>query len=94
MTAPAKKARMVARIPPALRRTIQAAADIQGSSLNQFVVQAALREANVVLERETSVRLTREQGLWLSELLDQPPRPNNALVGAKSEHRKLLRVRG
>lgn len=83
---------MVARISPAVRKTIQAAADLQGASLNQFVVQAALREANEILERETIVRVSREQSLWLFALLEKPPRPNAALLAAKSAHRRLLRA--
>lgn len=86
-----KKTRLVARIPAAVRKTIQAAAELQGASLNQFMVQAAYREAQEILERETTIRLNREQSRRLFELLDDPPRPNAALVAARAAHRKLLR---
>ena len=85
-------ARVVARIPPRVRKTIQAAADLQGTQLNQFVVQAAYREAQEVLERETILRLNREQTRRVFALLDRPPKPNAKLRAAKELHRKLVRA--
>ena len=87
-----KRARLVARIPSSVRKTIQAAADIQGSALNQFIVQAAYRHAQEVLERESIIHLNREQTKRVFELLDKPPKPNAALVAAKTVHRKLVRA--
>ncbi len=87
-----KKSRLVARIPSTLRKTIQAAADLEGASLNTFVVQAAHRLAQEILERETIIRLNREQTRRVFDLLDKPPKPNAALRAAKAAHRKLLRA--
>jgi uncharacterized protein (DUF1778 family) len=86
-----KKSRLVARIPSGVRNAIQAAADLQGSSLNQFLVQAAYRQAQEILERETIVRLNREQTRRVFELLDKPPKPNKELLAARAIHRKLVR---
>jgi uncharacterized protein (DUF1778 family) len=55
------------------------------------MVQAAYREAQEILERETVIRLNREQARRVFELLDKPPRPNAALLGARAAHRKLVR---
>ncbi|MEO8350510.1 MAG: DUF1778 domain-containing protein [Chthoniobacteraceae bacterium] len=85
-----KNSRLVARIPVAVRKTIQAAADLEGASLNHFVVQAAHRQAREILERETIIRLNREQTKRVFELLDKPPKPNAALRSAKATHRKLV----
>jgi uncharacterized protein (DUF1778 family) len=87
-----KKSRLVARIPSGVRKTIQAAAHLQGASLNHFVVQAAHRQAQEILERETIIRLNREQTRRVFELLDTPPKPNAALLSAKTVHRKLVRA--
>ena len=84
--------RLVARIPPGVRKTIQAAADLQGAKLNQFVVQAAYQQAQGILERDTILRLNREQTKRVFALLDRPPRPNAALRAAKELHRKLVRA--
>jgi uncharacterized protein (DUF1778 family) len=86
-----KKARLVSRIPSAIRETIQAAADLQGAPINQFVVQAAYRQAQEVLERENILRLNAEQTERVFALLDQPPKPNAALLAAKAIHGKILR---
>ena len=75
-----------------MRKTIQAAAYLQGTSLNNFVVQAAHRQAQEILERETIIRLNREQTRRVFELLDKPPKPNAALLSAKAVHRKLVRA--
>jgi uncharacterized protein (DUF1778 family) len=84
------KTRLVTRIPSGVRKTIQAAADLQGSALNQFVVQAAYRQALEVIERETRIRLNGEQTRRVFELLDKPPKPNATLIAAKAVHRKLV----
>jgi uncharacterized protein (DUF1778 family) len=84
--------RLVARIPSAVRNTIQAAADLEGASLNAFVVQAAHRQAQEILERETIIRLNREQTMRVFESLDHPAKPNKALLAAKAIHRKLIRA--
>lgn len=86
-----KKARLVSRIPSGVRKTIQAAADLQGAPINQFVVQAAYRQAQEILERESILRLNREQTKRVFDLLDHPPKPNAALLAAKSAHRKVVR---
>jgi uncharacterized protein (DUF1778 family) len=75
-----------------MRKTIQAAADLAGSSLNQFVVGAAHQQAREILERESVIRLNREQTKRVFELLDAPPKPNPALLSAKVAHRKLVRA--
>ena len=87
-----KTSRLVARIPSGVRKTIQAAADLEGASLNHFVVQAAHRQARDILERETIIRLNREQTKRVFELLDKPPKPNAPLLSAKTIHRKLVRA--
>lgn len=92
MSAPAQKSRVVTRIPVSVRKTLQAAAELQGSTLNQFLVQAAFRQAQEILERETVIRLNREQTRRIFALLDRPPRPNAALRSAKTTHRKLVRA--
>ena len=38
--------RIGARVPPEVLRTLHRAADLNGSTLNQFLVQAALKEAH------------------------------------------------
>lgn len=46
------KDRISARVPKPVRETLEEAAALSGATLNQFVVQAALKEAHALLERE------------------------------------------
>ncbi|MGB8167306.1 MAG: DUF1778 domain-containing protein [Chthoniobacteraceae bacterium] len=87
-----KKSRLVARIPASVRKAIQTAAVLDGVSLKNFVVQAAHRHAQEVLERAAIIRLNRKQTKRVFDLLDKPPKPNAALLAAKAVHRKLVRV--
>jgi uncharacterized protein (DUF1778 family) len=86
------RARLVARIPRSVRKVIQAAADLEGATLNQFVVQAAHRHAQEIVEREMILRLNREQTRRVFALLDKPPNPNAALLAAKQLHEKIVRA--
>ena len=82
----------VTRIPSGIRKTIQAAADLEGASLDSFIVRAAHRHAQEILDRETIIRLNREQTRRVFELLDKPTKPNGALLSAKAAHQKLVRA--
>jgi uncharacterized protein (DUF1778 family) len=92
MRAPAeKRTRIVTRIPLRVRKTIEEAASLQGATLNQFVVQAALKDAQEVIKRETTVQLSREETKRLFELLDHPPKPSARMLAAAASYRKHVR---
>lgn len=50
--------RITTRVSQNVQGTLQHAADLVGAPLNQFIVQAALREAQRVIERERVVELS------------------------------------
>ncbi len=87
-----RKTRLVARIPSRTRKTIQAAAELQGASLNQFVTEAAHQKALEVLEQASSIRLNAHQTRRVFDLLDRPPKPNRALLAAKAVHERIIRA--
>lgn len=87
-----RRTRLVARIPARTRKTIQAAAELQGSTLNQFVTEAAHQKALELLDQASSIRLNSEQTRRVFDLLDRPPKPNRALLAAKAVHRRLIRA--
>ena len=86
------KVRINARVPAELRETLENAAQLQGATLNQFVVQSAFQEAQRVLERETVIRLSRRDAQKVFALLAHPPRPNKQLQEAVNAYRGLVRV--
>ncbi len=83
--------RITARVPPELRETLQQAASLQGATLNQFVVQSALQEAQRVLERETVLRLYQSDAERVLSLQDKPPKANKRLKAAAKAYRNLVR---
>ena len=55
---------------------------MSGTTLSSFVVQAALKEAQRVIDREKTIYLTNNDAAMLLNLLDNPPPPNAALTRA------------
>ena len=65
--------RFTTRITDHAHKTLQMAAAITGTSMNQFVVQAALERAERVKNIMDIVISSRRESLRLLELLDNPP---------------------
>ena len=76
------RGRITARLPHRVEEVLQQAADLSGATLNQFVVQAALDKANVIIDRERIIKLSVDDAALLVNLLDQPAKPNEALMRA------------
>jgi uncharacterized protein (DUF1778 family) len=87
---PARTARLEARLSPEARRTLARAAEIQGRSVSDFVVAAALDAAHRVIADTEVIRLSREASAALAEALISPPAPNKALRRAAERHRRLI----
>jgi uncharacterized protein (DUF1778 family) len=86
----ASRGRITARLSTEKQEILQLAADLSGSTLNQFIVQSALRAAEQVIEQEEvtrSIRLTMEESKRFFALLDEPPKPNEALQRAMARFR-------
>lgn len=85
----AKENRITARVPGSVKNTIEQAASLLGTPLNQFMVQASLRAAEDVIRQEQSVLLTRRDVRALFDLLENPAPANSALREATRRHRDL-----
>ena len=85
---PPKQDRIGARVPHEVYETLCRAAELTGSSVNQFLVQAALKEAQAVIERESRLKLTKRDWACLLDLLDNPPEPNPALRSALQRYQQ------
>jgi uncharacterized protein (DUF1778 family) len=82
------KERISSRVPKPVRKTLQEAAALSGATLNQFIVQAALKEAHAVLERERFVRLSRRDAEVFFRALENPPKPTARLRKAVAAYRR------
>lgn len=87
-TAIAKQDRIGARVPHEVYETLCRAAELTGATVNQFLVQAALKEAHAVIEREEVIRLTPRDWNCLLGLMDSPPKPNAKLKAALKRYQK------
>lgn len=76
LTAP----RITARIDLETQEILKEAARISGiSSINSFVLNAALKEAKAIIEQEHIIKLDEQASLRLMNALDNPPEPNEKL---------------
>lgn len=57
-----------------------------GATVNQFVVQAALREAERIIEQERIIRLTERDFEAFLQALDAPAPLNKALTNAFQDY--------
>jgi len=81
-----KQDRIGARMPHDVYETLCRAAELSGATVNQFLVQAALKEAHQIIEREEVIRLTPRDWNWLRELTENPPQPNARLQQALNRY--------
>lgn len=80
--------RIAARVPREVYQTLRRAAELSGATVNQFLVQAALKEAQEVIEREEVIRLSPRDWNWLLDLMENPPKPNAKLKAAIQRYQK------
>lgn len=87
-----EKIRITARVPAEMRDVLEQAAQLQGSTLNQFVVQSAYQEAQRILERETVIRLSQRDAQKVFSMLEHPSKANKQLKEAVKAYNELIRV--
>jgi uncharacterized protein (DUF1778 family) len=78
--------RLTTRITDHVQEKLQMAADLVGSTLNQFVMQAALEKAEKIIESESTIILSRRESLRLLELIENPPPRNEKFLQAQARY--------
>lgn len=81
-TVTTKQDRIGARVPHEVYEVLCRAAELTGATVNQFLVQSALKEAHAVIEREEVIRLSSRDWNWLLDLMENPPEANAKLKAA------------
>lgn len=74
--------RMNLRIQPAQKAMLMRAAALTNTDLTDFVVQHAVREAAVVIERAEHLKLSERDSLRVLDMLEHPPMPNARILAA------------
>lgn len=87
----AERGRITARVPAYAQDVIEQAAKLTATTTNQFVAQAALREAERVIRDSQVIQLsTRDAETFLAALADPPP-ANERLAVALLKHLENIR---
>lgn len=88
--ATAVRTRISTRVPKTVHTRLEEAADLVGATVNQFVVQAALKEADRVIEHERVIVPSERDARMILDLLDNPRAPNAKLRTGLKRYRKVF----
>jgi uncharacterized protein (DUF1778 family) len=89
--AESRSARIEARIAPETLAAVRRAAEIQGRSVSDFVVDAARRAAEETIREAQIIRLTLADQDKVAEVLARQPAKSPGLERAREAHDKLVR---
>lgn len=81
---------MSLRMTTAVKSRIARAAALRNADLTNFVTQAALREADAVIEEAERIKVSQVSFMRLLALLENPPKPNAKLTAAAKAMPKRL----
>ena len=93
MPVPVKTERLEARVPIALKRVIQRAADLQGRSITDFVIASLEKTAREAVHQHEMMKLSGEDSLLFAKALINPPKPGASLKRAFAAHAKSVTMR-
>ena len=86
-TTTAERGRITARVPAQVQDTLELAAAMVGATVNQFMVQTALREAERIIEQERVIRLSARDAAMFIKALENPRPPNAKLKAALKRYK-------
>lgn len=87
-----RTARIEARIAPDVLASVKRAAEIEGRSVSDFVVDAARHAAERTIEKAQIIRLSITDQQRVAAILAQPPAPSPGLDRAMEAHRALVQA--
>lgn len=86
-----KTERVVSRVTPDVKVLLTQAASWAGfSSVNQFMLHSAMQEAERILQQEQVIHLTPRDTQAFLDALENPPKPNAALLQAAGLYRETV----
>ncbi len=88
-----RTSRIEARIAPDALAVVRRAAEIQGRSLSDFLVAAALEDAHRTIEQAEIIRLSVDDQRRFAEALLNPPPLAPAMKRALQAHKRLVKSR-
>lgn len=85
-----KEERIETRLPAEAKQQIEYAAELQGRSVSDFVVSAALEQASKVIEQLKIIRLSIDESFALSEAILNPTKPNAKAIAAARRYKTKI----
>ena len=82
--------RLEARITRGQKTLFRQAAELQGRTLSDFIVQAASEAATRVVQEHQVITLTAEEQAVFVQALLNPPKPGSRLRAAARRYRKSM----
>jgi uncharacterized protein (DUF1778 family) len=82
--------RLEARITKNQKALFKQAAELQGRSLSDFIVQAASEAATRIVQEHQVITLTAQEQATFVEALLNPPKPGPRLRAAARRYRKVM----
>ena len=89
---PARTARIEARIAPEALMVVKRAAELQGRSLSDFLVDSAVTMAQRAIEETHIIRLAVEDQRAIAEAILNPPPLTPAMERAITRYRELIKA--
>jgi uncharacterized protein (DUF1778 family) len=85
-----RAARLEARISPAMKRRLEHAASLRGTSLTEFVIQSAYEAASRAIRESEVLTLSERARHDFVQLLLNPPRPNRKALAAAKRYKARI----
>lgn len=84
-------ARFNFRLPTEIKERIERAATASGLTVTDFAINALVASADDILERQHARTLSRRDSEIFLSMLDNPPKPNAALLDAVNAHGRRVK---
>ncbi len=81
--------RITARVPKHIKNDLEQAANLLGTGLSDFMVQAALSKAREVLDREAVIEISKEDAEIIFNAIENPDKPNAQLRKALARAQEI-----
>ncbi len=85
-----KSERLEARLTSVQKQLLQQAAEIEGTTITDFVVRSAQAQARRVIEENTRIQLSLEDSQAFVEALLNPPEPNARMIADAAEYKREI----
>ncbi len=86
-----KEERLQVRMTPDLKRQLADVAQFRGLSMSDFVTLAISEAVTKANHERHVIEMSREESVWLAELLLNPPAPNERMVADVERYKHLVR---